>query len=291
MIDAREIPLSEITAGSNDRKVFDERELGELAASIAESGLAMPIKVRPCDSSPEIFSAEVTPLYEIVAGERRFRAHQLLGRETIAAIVEEMGDEHASAQMLIENLQRKDLNPVEEANAYRERMTRFGQSIEDIARVAGVKPQRVRDRLRLLDLAPDVLELARVGQLKVWFATQLARLDHNRQVVALRAYQRTPNMAWDDFAFMVERLVGEQEQQTMDLGDVLQIEEWVKHRPRGPRRFTRSELVESLAATVLVLETLSGEQMSDDEWGALVKGRAALAGEGKNLTTAEGATG
>jgi ParB/RepB/Spo0J family partition protein len=263
-----DLPLSEIRPGNNDRKVFDPKELRELADSIVENGLAMPIRVRPADEALD------GTRYEIVAGERRFRAHELAGLPTIRAIVEPLEDLAAASLMLIENLQRRDLNPVEEAWAYQDRMARFGQSVEDVAKIAGVRPTRVRERLSLLNLAPDVLELTRTGQLGPWFATQMARLDVNRQVLALRTYQRTPNMAWDDFGAMVEKLLTEQNQCSLDLGDVLQMEEYVASRDRGPRKFTRRQLLEVIAMLV--------DDPSDER--ALQTAREALAGEPERTT-------
>lgn len=290
MSELRAIPLGQIRAGDNDRKEFDSDELAGLALSIEVSGLATPIKVRPVDAGLD------GTVWEIVAGERRFRAHQLLGLETIDAIVEVQDDERASAQMLVENLQRKDLNPVEEANAYRSRIERFGSSVEEVARIAGVSVKRVEARLSLLNLAPDVLELARVGQIKVWFATQLARLDVNRQVIALRELQRQPNMRWDDFGLLVERLLMEQEQQSMDLDDLLRNEEW-SPPPKVGRRFTRTQLVETLAALVAAADEVAlGAWSTDRERGeavftALERGRAALEWEKVNRpVTAEGAS-
>lgn len=93
-----------------------------------------------------------------MAGERRWRAHKLLGRETIAALMREMNDEQASGVMLLENIQRAELNPIEETRAYRKRMEQFGWDVERTSQAANVPLERVRLRLTLLDTVPEAQE-------------------------------------------------------------------------------------------------------------------------------------
>jgi ParB/RepB/Spo0J family partition protein len=220
----REIALSSISAGANDRTAFPAAEIRQLADSIAEHGLAQPITVRP-----------VAGNYRIAAGERRFRAFQLLGRESIPAIVREMTDEEEAALMLLENLQRSDLSPIDEARAYRSRMQRFGYTVSQVAAQAQVSPGRVNGRLGLLELREDVQHLIVSGQLPLGHAQAMAGLDGNRQGLALRTLQdaeRLPNLPeWravcgqlyeqqqqdvlfdpDDFMSTVELPVAEQRQ-------------------------------------------------------------------------------
>jgi len=196
------IPVAAIVAGNNDRQHFDANALSELARSIREHGLAQPPTLRPVPGG-----------YEIVAGERRVRAmRDILGWQTIPAIVREMDDEQAAAIMLAENTSRADLNPVEEARAYRARLDRFGWEIERVAEVAGVSRQRVQDRLALLSLADDIQHYVRTGNFPVRHATLLADkgLDANRQRIALRLYNSAGNMPIFRWRNILNRLYEEQ---------------------------------------------------------------------------------
>ena len=122
-----------IIPGDNDRTVFDSTALQQLAESIRQDGLTQPITVRPVSFCPQCSRREIQPFacscdtelqarYEIVAGERRFRACSLLGMDEIPAIVRTLDDEQAAAIMLLENIQRVDINPIDEARAYQKRM-------------------------------------------------------------------------------------------------------------------------------------------------------------------------
>lgn len=180
-----ELPVSDIVPGMNDRTVFDDAGLQELADSIRANGLAQPITVR---------WVEARDKYEIVAGERRFRAHKLLGKETVRAIVRDLTDSEAAAIMLAENTGRKDLDPVDEARAYHSRMTVFSWDEKTVAEKAGVSIQRVRNRLSLLALRDDLLHLVRTGNLQIGYAQIIAEanLDKNRQLIAIRRLQTCP---------------------------------------------------------------------------------------------------
>lgn len=181
-----ELPLSAIVASraGNDRTVFDDNALRELADSIRENGLAQPITVRPLAGEQ----------YELVAGERRYRAHQLLGVPTIRAIVQPMSDEKAAAVMLAENTGRKDLDPMDEARAYDARMKRYGWDAKTVAERAGVSVQVVHNRVKLLSLRADIQHLVRTGNVTVGYALILAEsdLDNNRQLIALKRLNENP---------------------------------------------------------------------------------------------------
>jgi ParB family transcriptional regulator, chromosome partitioning protein len=139
------IALAEIHVANNDRKHFDAKSIEDLAGSIKAHGLAQPITVR-----------RIADGFELVAGERRFRAHQLLGVATIDAIVRDLSDEGAAGIMLVENTGRVDLSPIEEANAYRRRIDEFGSTPAEVATAAGVSSIRVKYRLDLLNLRPEI---------------------------------------------------------------------------------------------------------------------------------------
>lgn len=181
-----DLPIVAIVAGDNDRTVFDDAGLTELAESIRVNGLAQPITVR---------WLEKRDCFQIVAGERRFRAHKLLGKPTVRALIADMTDEEASAVMLAENTGRKDLDPVDEAQAYQSRMTRYGWDAKTVAEKAGVSVQRVNNRLKLLALRDDLLHLVRTNNLQLGYAQIIAEadLDRNRQLMAIRKLQENPS--------------------------------------------------------------------------------------------------
>lgn len=168
-------PVSCIQVGRNDRQLFNERDLRQLAESIRQDGLIQPIVVTPADGG-----------YRLVAGERRLRAVRLLGWYAVPAIIKEMGDEQASRTMLQENLMRVDLNPIEEARAYRERIDQFQLSEADLAEWAAIPVRRVRQRLSLLTLRDDVQALVATGQLAPTVAAEMVGLDVNRQGILLQ---------------------------------------------------------------------------------------------------------
>lgn len=239
-VEIRDLALDQIRPGNNDRKTFATANLEELAASIAANGLAQPITVRPAGGS-----------FEIVAGERRYRACTLLGWSTIPAIVRELDDEAASAIMLIENLQRADLSPIEEAWAYRDRLDRFGGTLDDLAASVGVSSSHVKRRLDLLELRPEILHLVGCGQLGVSFAWRMARLDSNRQWIALQAYQADPRMGGERFTDLCAQLHLEQSQESMFADDfALSAETFSIDGDRRPQRFTRSALLATIRGLV-----------------------------------------
>ena len=142
------LPLTKIRAALDQpRKTFYQESLEELAASIKERGVLEPIVVRPLKGEEE-------GRYEIIMGERRFRASHLAGKTTIPAIVKEMSDEEAAADALLENFQREDLNPVEKARAI-ESLLKI-MSYEKVCKVLGVSETTVRRLMELLELPPQV---------------------------------------------------------------------------------------------------------------------------------------
>ena len=144
------LPLREIEPDPEQpRKTFDEQALGELAASIAEHGLLQPIAVRPRPRGG----------YSIVAGERRWRACRMAGLNDVPVVIKEVSDEQAMELALVENLQREDLDPVEEATGIRELMTRCGLTQEQAAQKLGKSRSALANSLRLLNLPENVLEL------------------------------------------------------------------------------------------------------------------------------------
>ena len=155
------LPLREIEPDPGQpRKTFDDETLAELSASIAEHGLLQPIAVRPKPSGG----------YLIVAGERRWRASRMAGLTEVPVIVKDVTDEQAMELALVENLQREDLDPVEEATGIRELMTRCNLTQEQAARKLGKSRSALANSLRLLSLPETVLELLKSGFITIGHA-------------------------------------------------------------------------------------------------------------------------
>jgi ParB family chromosome partitioning protein len=149
----------------NPRKRFDDAELDELAASIKERGVIQPVVVRPI---PRVADA-----YEIIAGERRWRAAQRAGRHDIPVIVVEAGDREALEIAIVENVQRADLNALEEAAGYAQLGADYGYSHGDIARVVGKSRSHVANTLRLTNLPEHTRELLAGGRISAGHARAL----------------------------------------------------------------------------------------------------------------------
>ena len=155
------LPLREIEPDPGQpRKTFDDETLAELSASIAEHGLLQPIAVRPKPSGG----------YLIVAGERRWRASRMAGLTEVPVIVKDVTDEQAMELALVENLQREDLDPVEEAAGIRELMTRCDLTQEQAAGKLGKSRSALANSLRLLSLPETVLELLKSGFITIGHA-------------------------------------------------------------------------------------------------------------------------
>ena len=152
------LPLHKVEPNANQpRQDFDEAELAALAESIATHGIVQPLTVRQLPSG----------YYQIIAGERRWRAARQAGLHEVPAVVIEADDKKTMELALIENLQRQDLNPVEEAMGYQTLMADYGLTQEETAKRVGKSRPAVANALRLLALCPDVLELVRRVQEKV----------------------------------------------------------------------------------------------------------------------------
>jgi ParB family chromosome partitioning protein len=149
------------------RRTFIEAELEELAESIRTKGVIQPILVRPDPANAEMF--------EIIAGERRWRASRRAGLTVIPAVVREMDDREMLEIAIIENVQRSDLNAVEEAEAYKSLIDRFGRTQESVAQQVGKSREHVSNTMRLLQLPEDVREHVREGRLSAGHARALLK--------------------------------------------------------------------------------------------------------------------
>lgn len=153
---------------------FDEKTLNELAQSIAEHGVFSPIIVRQSISG-----------YELIAGERRLRASKLAGKDTIPAIILDVSDQQMMEISLLENIQRDDLNAIEEAGAYRQLMDRMGYTQEQLAQRVGKSREYVGNMLRVLKLPTKVQKLIEEGKLTVGQARPLITMENPQEAVEL----------------------------------------------------------------------------------------------------------
>lgn len=258
----REIAISAIDRNPNQpRRHFDETELGELAASIRAHGVLQPILVRPI--------AGQAGRYEIVAGERRWRASQLAGNTHIPAVVREFADNDVLEIAIVENVQRSDLNPIEEALGYQALMARFGRTQADVAEKVGKSRPHVANMLRLLQLPGEIQEMVREGKLSAGHARailsapdpmELARLAI-AQALSVRDVERMaakakeaaePPMADAPVVASAPSAVGDPDVAALEarLSAALGME--VKIQPRGPS----AGEVRILYATVQQLDAL-----------------------------------
>jgi len=175
------LPLYKVEPNPDQpRQDFDEEELQALSESITVHGVIQPLTVRQLPSG----------YYQIIAGERRWRAARMAGLSDIPAIIMEADDRKATELALIENLQRQDLNPVEEALGYQRLMEEYGLTQEDTARQVGKSRPTVANALRLLGLCPQVLEQLRRGELTAGHARAILTLkSEKKQLEAAKKIQ------------------------------------------------------------------------------------------------------
>ena len=162
--DVSTLPLAKIEPRiQQPREVFDEQALQSLADSISRYGLIQPITVRPLDSG----------YYQIIAGERRWRAARLAGLTEVPVRMMEADDRTTAELALVENLQREDLNPIEEAKGYQLLIEEYGFTQEEAAKSVGKSRPAVANSLRLLNLSPEVMHLVETGELSAGHARAL----------------------------------------------------------------------------------------------------------------------
>ena len=192
----RQIPVERIRRGQyQPRREFDESALAELAASIRRQGVVQPVVVRPRDNGD----------YELIAGERRWRAAQLAQQERIPAVIRELSDEDAAALAIIENIQRENLNPLEEAQGLRRLLDDFGFTHKEVAEAVGRSRSGVSNMLRLLELTEPVREMLAEGSIEMGHARALLPLGpEDQQALAKKIASRGYSVR------EIERLVREQ---------------------------------------------------------------------------------
>ncbi len=173
----RDLPLEQLTRGKyQPRREFDDAALEELADSIRAQGVMQPIVVRPIADKR----------FEIIAGERRWRASQRAGLDRIPAIVRDVSDESAIAMALIENIQRENLNPIEEAEALKRLQTEFELSQQAVADAVGKSRSAIANLLRLLSLETEVMTMLSEGVIDTGHGKVLLALEGPAQIRAAR---------------------------------------------------------------------------------------------------------
>lgn len=155
------------------RKKFDEDALMELADSIRQHGVIQPLLVRPLDNG----------MYQLVAGERRWRASRMAGLMEVPVVIRDLSDHEAMEIALIENLQRKDLNVIEEALGYQQLMEKYDMTQEKVAERVGKSRPAVANALRLLNLPEQVIDMVKAGEVTAGHARALLKLDDEVEII------------------------------------------------------------------------------------------------------------
>jgi ParB family chromosome partitioning protein len=180
----REIPIDQIDRNPfQTRSQVDEEQLAELAASITANGVVQPILVRP----------QANGRFQLIAGERRWRASKLAGKETVPAILRQVSDEQAMEITIVENLQRADLNPMEQARAFERLSREFHMTQEQIAVRTGKDRATVANFMRLLKLPPTVQVRVEAGELSFGHARALLAFEHVEDIE--KAAHRVVNLS------------------------------------------------------------------------------------------------
>ena len=175
------------------RKIFSEEALNELADSIREHGVLQPLLVRPLPGGS----------YQLVAGERRWRASRMAGLQEVPVVIREMDEEQAMEIALIENLQREDLNAIEEATGYKQLMERYGMTQEQVAKRVGKSRPAIANALRLLNLPQKVMDMVSPGH-----ARALLAFDDQDRIVEIAQKVKTGKYSVRD----IERMAKNQDE-------------------------------------------------------------------------------
>jgi ParB family chromosome partitioning protein len=251
----RNLGIDELQPGKyQPRSHMEQTALAELADSIKSQGVMQPILVRPLTAGR----------YEIIAGERRWRAARMAGLTSVPALVKEIPDQQALAASLIENIQREDLNPLEEATGIQRLTQEFGLTHQAIAETLGRSRAAVTNLLRLLDLAPPVRELLAEGHIDMGHARALLALPVARQIELAREAAHKGLSVREVEQRVAGALKPSQPRQPRADRDVTRLEEeWsdrlgttVQIKPRGKRGGKLMVVYRSLDELELLLERL-----------------------------------
>lgn len=242
------LPISQVeSCASQPRKYFDDAALADLADSIREHGVIQPLTVRRLASG----------YYQIIAGERRWRAARMAGLTQVPAVVIEADDRKAMELALIENLQREDLNPVEEAEGYRTLVETYHMTQEDAAATVGKSRPAVANALRLLALDESVLEQLRNGGLSAGHARALLPLPADKQREAGRLIEAQA-LSVRQAEAMVKRMTDAKKEREPSV-------EEVAHRLHA--QIAEEELTESLGRGVKIIQGKKKGRIELDYYG------------------------
>ncbi|OSZ71520.1 ParB/RepB/Spo0J family partition protein [Hydrogenophaga sp. IBVHS1] len=260
------LKLDQLVAGMyQPRTRMDEGALYELAESIKAQGVMQPILVRQLGTGPNAGK------YEIIAGERRFRASRLAGLDSVPVLVRDVPDESAAAMSLIENIQREDLNPLEEAHGLQRLVKEFGLTHEQAAQAVGRSRSAASNLLRLLQLAEPVQTMLMAGDLDMGHARALLALDKANQITAgnqiaarkmsVREAESLVKKLSAEFALAPQKLKKEKSRDIRrveeELADLLTAEVEVRVKKRV-KRHGRLEDMGEIAIQFGSLEALNG---------------------------------
>lgn len=252
----RRLPVEFVIASrANPRKDFDPELLEDLTNSIREKGIMQPLLVRPSDQGPDV--------YEIIAGERRWRAAQRAGLHEVPVIIRDVDDKEALELAIIENVQRADLNPLEEALGYGQLIEQFSYTQQDLAQVIGKSRSHVANTLRLLRLPTEVQSMLEHGELTAGHARTLITSDDPlalaRRIVdsGLSVREAEALHQKDSEARKAPQNRGERRESIKDpdtlalekqISDVLGLSVTLDHRDRGGKLEIRYKTLDQLDA-------------------------------------------
>jgi ParB family chromosome partitioning protein len=253
----KRLPLDFIIANrANPRRDFDADQLEELTHSIREKGVMQPLLVRPSED-PNIF--------EIIAGERRWRAAQRAGLHDVPVIIREVDDKEALELAIIENVQRVDLNPLEEAQGYEQLIEQFSYTQQDLAQVIGKSRSHVANTLRLLKLPMDVREMVTSGQLTAGHARTLITAEDPaalaKQIVDGGLSVREAEKLSQGGSAAPKKAPAAEEPKDADtvalekrLSDALGLKVLIDHKPTGGKLEIRYRTLEQLDTVITRLD-------------------------------------
>jgi ParB family transcriptional regulator, chromosome partitioning protein len=230
------LSITQLQAGKyQPRTRMDETSLSELAASIKTQGIMQPVLVRPLAAGAQV-------PYEIIAGERRFRAAQMAGLDTIPVLVRDVDDQSAAAMALIENIQREDLNPLEEAQGIQRLINDFHFTHEQAAAAVGRSRSAVSNLLRLINLAAPVQTMLMAGDIDMGHARALLAVDSAHQIT-LATHVIAKRLSVRETEKLVARAIDEQASPAPaarakdKAGDIVRLEEELSDRLATPVMF------------------------------------------------------
>jgi ParB family chromosome partitioning protein len=246
----QKLPVDLLQRGKYQPRIDLRQEtLQELADSIKAQGVVQPIIVRPIASATGDNGAPVEQRYEIIAGERRWRAAQIAGLHEIPAIIRRVPDEAAIAMALIENIQRENLNPLEEARALQRLISEFEMTHATAAEAVGRSRAAVSNLLRLLDLGEETKSLVEHRELEMGHARALLGIENKRQQAEIAAQVAQQKLSVRDTEALVKRLA------TQPAGGAAES----SSRPDPNIRKLEADLSEKLGAKVQVQHSSSGK--------------------------------